>query len=384
MKQAPRKVWRAAGLLGLLAFAGALAAAENGDAKGEEVIAWPGKVVPGPEVILRLHRTTGKFLIYEGVLKRTQKSSSSYDEDDKFYLNMLCADQKDGRALLALWRTFTNRKRVEKLANGKTIDRILDESNDLLDLGPNSSLVGTTRCYAYDAQNQLAFRTGPVLTLKDGRQYYGTLISQDEQKVVFLTDQEKMDLPRANVVSIVEVPTPHFCLGEAPHYLFPIFSEHPVAPGKTWRFRMPLLMPIPQGSAAKVLPTQFYAAMTGRLRCVRDTHDGPMATVDYHVNGIFDSDLDEYKARLPNIFADSHFVHKLTLDGTVTVDVNRGRIVTKTEDAAVLLYAGTLVPQEGKPAKLDENKAEISSHLELKLLPPGTKLRSGAVVPPYE
>jgi hypothetical protein len=223
-----------------------------------------------------------------------------------------------------------------------------------------------------------------LLTLTDGRQYHGTLLSQDDQKTVFLTDEDKLEFPRANVLDLADVPTPHVCINEAPHYLFPIFSERKVAPGETWRFRVPLIIPIEQGGGAKVLPTQFNAILTGRLREVRQTAEGQLAVVDYHVSGLFDSDLDEFRERLPAVFTDNRIVHKLTGDGTVSVDVDKGRIVSKSELFTVVLYARALLAQNGKPPKLDENKAEITSRFELKLLPPGTQLRTGTVIPPYD
>jgi hypothetical protein len=376
MIHVPRKTLLAAGLAAAWAVAGACAEGEK--------IEWAERAVPGPATTLRLKRGIGKYLIYEGSLARAQRSGSSYEEADKFYLNVLCADQQEGRDMLAMQRTFFDRKRIEKLENGKTIDRIMENSNDLLNLGPNSSIVGTLRCYAFDPQNRLAYRTTQVVTLNDGRQYHGSVVTQDDRTVVFITDQDKLELPRANVVDIADVPTPHVCLNETPHYLFPMFSERAVAPGETWRFRMPVIMPIEHGAAARVLPTQFEAVFTGRLRAVRDTGEGKLATVDYHVSGLFDSDLDEFKARLPAVFTDNRVVHKLTGDGVVVVDVEKGRIVTKTEAFTIVFYASGPVAQGDKPPKIEENKAEITSRFELKLLAPGTKLLSGAVIPPYD
>jgi hypothetical protein len=383
MRQAPRNRLIAGGLLALALALGA-PAADKLDLHPEDMLAWRERAVPGPAVTLRLKHLVGKALIYEGALKRTQQSASSYEEEDQFYLNTLCADQQEGRDLLAMWRAFTERKRIEKLENGKTIDRILENANDLINLGPNCSIVGALRCYAYDAQNRVAYRTGQVLTLEDGRQLHGTLVSRDEQKTVFVTDEDKLEFPSASVRDVADVPTPHVCINEAPHYLFPIFSARNVSPGETWRFRLPLIIPVEQGAAGRVLPTQFNAVLTGRLREVRQTKDGRLAIVDYHVSGLFDSDLDEFRQRLPAVFADNRILHKLTGDGTVSVDLDKGRIMTKIEDFTFVLYASSLVAPDDKAPKQVENQAEISSHFELKLLAPGTRLRSGAVVPPYE
>jgi hypothetical protein len=39
---------------------------------------------------------------------------------------------------------------------------------------------------------------------------------------------------------------------------------------------------------------------------------------------------------------------------------------------------------EGKEPKELKNKAEVTSRYELKLIPPGTKLKSGNIVPEYD
>ena len=50
------------------------------------------------------------------------------------------------------------------------------------------------------------------------------------------------------------------------------------------------------------------------------------------------------------------------------------------EDSSEALEFG----KDGKPAKELENKAEITSRYEVKLVPPGAKLTTGAVVPEYD
>src|ERR1043165_697858 len=111
-------------------------------------LTWRLAVVPGPAVTLRLKRPVGKSMIYQGTLERDQKAASSYHEADAFYLNALCASQEDGRDMVAMLRSFIDRKRTEKLENGKQLERSLENSTELIDMGPNFNTVGTNlRCY---------------------------------------------------------------------------------------------------------------------------------------------------------------------------------------------------------------------------------------------
>ena len=123
---------------------------------------WRNAAIPGPAVKLRLVRPVGKSMIYQGTLDREQRSASSYHETDQFYVNALCAAREDGRDLMANLRSYLDRKRMEKLENHKSEEpRFIPNTTDLIDLGPNFNMVGTLRCYAYDAQNRL-LRTAPA------------------------------------------------------------------------------------------------------------------------------------------------------------------------------------------------------------------------------
>src|SRR5580765_6573227 len=83
-------------------------------------VTWRTAVVPGPAVTLRMKRPVGKSMIYQGSLDREQRSASSYHEIDSFYANSLCQSQQDGQDMIAILRSFLDRKRTEKLENGKT------------------------------------------------------------------------------------------------------------------------------------------------------------------------------------------------------------------------------------------------------------------------
>jgi len=104
------------------------------------------------------------------------------------------------------------------------------------------------------------------------------------------------------------------------------------------------------------------------------------------VRGGFDSAVPEFAGRFPEAFQAAHrLVHKISGDGVVTLDIEKGRILYKSEGFLLTLYASSTVPQApGKEAKRTENQAEIDAQYEIKLLPPGTRLKSDAVIPDYD
>ena len=351
----------------------------------DEPIVWSDHVTAGPAVTIKLKRNVGKPLIYQGSLDRSQESTNTYHETDTFFLNVLCADRADGLDLIAVWRTYVDRKRVERLANGKEIKPALPNSNDLINLGPNYSIVGSLKCYRYDDFNRLAYRSEQRLTTKDGRKLYGTVLKEEGDNVTFLTATDKVEIPKAEIESTKIIPYPHVCLNETPHYFFPIFSARAVSPGDTWKFKVPVIIPVDQ-PAGGVLPTQFDINYVGRLRDVRTVGGSQLATVDYQVSGAFDSQDPECAERFaPEALQNNRIVHRVTGSGSCTVDLDKGRILEKNEVINVTLYGHALIPQgnENKP-KEEENKASITSRYEYKLLAPGTKLLSGAVVPEYD
>ena len=363
----------------------------------EQAIVWHQNVVPGPAVTLRLKRVVNKSMVFQGSLDREQKSANSYHETDGFYLNALCANQEDGRDQMAFWRTFTDRRRSEKLETGKTIERALDNSNELIDMGPNFSIVGQSlRCYAFDQQNRIAYKTVQMVTLKDGSYVHGNVLNEDAKRITIATDDEKFDILRERIAKVENIPQPHVCINEAPHYMFPIFPERAVAPGDTWRFRVPTIIPLEQGLGAKVFPTQFDVIYNARLREVRDTPTGKVATIDYQIAGVFDSALPEFAPRFPEDFqVNSRITHRVSGEGTAMVDVERGWMLDRHENFNFYFYGKTNQSPEQKfdkngrlvsekPRKPIENKAEVISRFDLKLLLPGTRLKSGAVVQSYD
>ena len=351
----------------------------------DEPVAWTDRVVPGPAVTLRLKRVVGKPLIYEGSIDRTQEAANTYHETGTFYLNELCADRVDGLDLLAVWRTYVERKRTERLENGKTINAALPNTNDLINLGPNYSIVGTLRCYRYDDSNRLAYRSEQLVTMKDGRKLYGSTLKEEGDSVTFLTATDKFDLPKAEIESTKVIPYPHICVNDTPHYFFPIFSGRTVSPGDTWKFKVPVIIPAEQPNGG-VLPTQFDLNYIGRLREVRAAGGSQIAIVDYQVNGAFDSQNPECAERFAAGFLENNrIVHRLTGNGVCSIDVEKGRILDKSEVFNITLFAhATVAVGMDKPPKDEETKADLITRYEFKLLAPGTKLNSGAVVPDYD
>ena len=364
------------------------------DEKKDEPVVWTQKVVPGPAIEIRLKRNLNKVLVYEGSLDRSQQAATSYSEQDKFIATIVCASKKNevikGQNkeldMLAIRRTFTERKRSETLESGRKLAPVLPNTEDLINLGPNFDVINQVHCYAFDNQNIMACRTEQVLTLKDQSQLHGKVIREDDDKVFFMSGDDSIDVPRADIVSNVVVAVPHICMNESPHYLFPMFSERKVAPGETWAFKVPVIMPVEQGVPPRVWPTQFYVRMVARLREVTQAAGTQLAIVDYQLAGRFDSKSDEFAARFPASFHQANrLVHKLSGEGMLVVDVDNGRIMQKNETFHFTLYGSSIVVQApGKAAKEETHKAEISSHFEMKLVMPGTRLKNGAIIPPFE
>jgi hypothetical protein len=268
------------------------------------------------------------------------------------------------------------------------VDRILPNTSEFVNLGPNCDFVGNQRCYAFDSQNRMAYRADEEVVLKSGQRLVGTITQRDEQGVTILTrDSEQRQVKREEIVRSGAIPQPHVLQYDTPHYFFPIFSKNPVSPGDTWAFRVPAIIPIEQGEGRVVLPTQFEIRMVARLREVRGAGSGAeTAVVDYRFEGAFDSAKEPFSERFsPEFQQSSHVVHSIAGQGCVTVQLAQGRLLEKQEDFAVHLAADSSVAVSPSTAPKEQHqRADISSRLALRLLPPGAKLRNGEVVPPSE
>lgn len=372
-------------------YPGVLCAAsspENSKSGGNEALEWSQPVVPGPAVVLRSKQTAGKCRIYEGTMTRTQHAKNSYEAKDAFYLNVYCADRKGGMDRLAIERTYTGRRRVEILENGKRVEPVsLDNGRDLIKLGPNSEMAGNLRCYLFNSQNCIANRSETVYLTKTGRRYQGQVISENDEQITLVTNDEgKVVLRRADLAAEQAVDIPHVFHNENPHYFFPIFPQKKVAPGDTWRFKLPVIIPLEQGNPPRVLPTQFAITFTGRLREVRNAPEGQVAVMDYRIDVIFYSSDEAFTDRFPQFFrAANRVYHRVAGTGELSLDTGKGWMLHKSESLKITLYASSMVSDGAdKPPRFEENKAEIDSQFEIHLLQPGSRLKSGAVIPEYD
>lgn len=354
-------------------------------AAAEENIRWDFPARPGPAVLLRAKR--GRTAVYEAKLSRQQEGKSKFIETAHYYLNCRNTGKTaEGFDRLALVRAYLNRTFKEILENGKVNDRILDLANEYVNLGPNFEMFAGQRCYAFDAQNRLAFRSDEEVVLKEGGVLRGTVARRDESALTILTADGARTVSRAEVAETRLVPQPHLLQYDTPHYLFPIFSTRPVAPGDTWVFRVPVMIPLPQAGGQVLLPTQFEVRMTGRLREVRATTAGQSAVVDYRYSGQFDTSQPPHQERFTPEFRErNRLVHAINGSGWVEVQVEDGRLVAKEEAFTVGLSAeSTLVGVAHQAPKTDRSRAEVSSRFALRWLPPGTRLNNGEEVPPEE
>ncbi|MCZ7646624.1 MAG: hypothetical protein M5U26_15275 [Planctomycetota bacterium] len=345
-----------------------------------------GPVVDG-SVELRMRNPTGRTLVYEVRLDRTQEGNNRFTETAHFYLTSSCLDlTSEGLARIALARLYLDRSRKETLENGKTIDRIQPLTPELVNLGSNSDFVGGKRCYAFDAQNRIAYRTEDVVEMEDGTLLIGVLTKQDEASVTIETLDGPRMVARARIRRIYKIPTPHVLQFDTPHYFFPIFSSRPVAAGDRWAFKVPVIVPLEEPGVGRVLPTSFDVRLEASLRELRGGGDDQMATVDYAYEGKFDSSAEPFVGRFSQAFRDrNRVVHQLTGQGSAAVDVARGIVLEKTETFTILLAGSSLVPQpNNQPPKQEVRQDKLISRISLKLLPPGTVLRNGERVPPND
>ncbi|GMV78924.1 MAG: hypothetical protein AMXMBFR7_01080 [Planctomycetota bacterium] len=357
--------------------------------KGEapRMPAWEGRTGSGDAVTLRARVPVGKVHIYEVRVERSQAGENRFTETGDFYLTYAAMDRTpENMTRIAIRRTYLDRSRKEIHENKKVVDSILLNTDTLLNLGPNSDFVAQQRCYAFDDQNRIAYRSEDLVLLEDGRIHIGIKTKEDEDSVTLETTQGTQIFPRLRVKAVQKIPTPHILHDDTPHYLFPIFSARAVAPGDSWAFRVPVIVPLEQPDAANLLPTQFDARLEGRLREVRGQGDNRVAVVEYRFAGAFDSNASEYLGRFSESFRErNRLLHALEGSGTATVQVASGRILEKTETFTIRMEASSVVPQENnQPPKQEEKKVSLTSTITMRLLPPGTVLRSGVKVPSWD
>ena len=89
-------------------------------------------------------------------------------------------------------------------------------------------------------------------------------------------------------------------MGDSTHFLFPVFPEGPVEPGEPWK-AMRVNAVIRQRPGVPQLRTIFPIRFMGRLREVRQEEQGPVAVVDYHYWGLFDTSLPPFAERFEKV-----------------------------------------------------------------------------------
>jgi hypothetical protein len=351
-------------------------------------LTWPQPAQSGgPAVLVALTRTPGRFLLYDGTSTQQQEGKNKFTETSTFYLAVGNHGEQEGFDRVSFLRTYLDRSRKETLENGKVIDRIMPVESQYVNLGPNCEFVANSRCYAFDPRNRMGYREDAEILLKDGTRLVGAVVQRDENGFSFLTrDGEQRQVKNEEIARSGTIPLPHILQSDTPHYFFPIFSQRKVAPGETWAIRVPGVIPIERGDGRAVLPTQFEIRMVGRLREVRGAGNAQVAVVDYQYTGTFDSSQEPFTERFSPEFRErNRVVHSITGQGSTTVQLTPGRILDRQEEFTVHLTTDSSVTvSPNTPAKEEHQRATYTSRLTLKLVPPGTKLRNGEVVPPYD
>lgn len=305
---------------------------------------WQGPVRPGPAVLLEMRWTPGRERFYEGTYQRHQEGKNVFEENGSFYLSWLCVsrDQEEKLDFLTLRRVYRDRKRWEVLENGKKVERVLPTGVlDPVDLGHSPENIGGFHCHAFDPQQRLALRA-------EG-----------------------------------EASPPYVFERDAVHFFFPCFSKNEVSPGRTWRFRnIQALLPVPHGHQGAILPTQFPLFLECGLREVRQTGAERVAIIDYHFSGKFDSAADPFRARFPvNFHQEMRLIHALSGKGSIEFDLVRGRVSAKDEAAELGLHAEGWGRAEGVRRQQESSSIRLVSRMNIRLLPGGSRLDNGSVVP---
>ncbi len=338
----------------------------------------------GSGVVLQIKRNPGRVRVYEGNIQRSQVGNNNYTETGNFYLTFFTVDQTpEGFNRMAIRRSFLTRSRKETLENGRKIDRILPNTDVIMNLGPNFDFVAGKRCYAFDPQNRVAYRSESLVIMRDSAYKRGIIVTQNESFIVLETSVGRERLARARILKIEKIPTPHLFRYDTPHYFFPILSRRAVRPGEQWRFKVPVIIPLDQSGKTSMMPTQFDVTITGRLREIVGTGTERAAVIDYQLTGLFDTTQEPFTQRYSKEFLDrNRVVHEVSGKGSLQLQLDKGLILNKQENLTIKLFASSVVNKpNNQGTKLNENRATIQSSFQMKWIKPGTRLRTGATVP---
>ncbi|MCK6474316.1 MAG: hypothetical protein L6R28_21570 [Planctomycetes bacterium] len=293
---------------------------------------------PRGGVVVALKHEIGSPDIYKCTYSRSQEGADKYQEKGTFALKFETLGRTpEGYDLVTMVQQPLDIKRDEYHENSKKWirDMVVPHTIETVILGPNYRMVTNRRCYVFTSQNFIAQMKGEdIVTKTDGNIVRGTITAQDEHTLTIESLAEKVVLPRARVQKIESTPSPHVLRKETPHYLFPVFSRHPVTPGQAWQYRVPVIIPMSAPSTGRLLPSHFEVLAKAQLREVRDR----VAFVDYTYEGTFDSAAEEFRNRFaPEIHAAVRVVHRIVGKGWVSVDTENSRIVQKSENMTLTM-----------------------------------------------
>lgn len=325
--------------LALATCPSALAAQDEGEGEdGGRREAGPPDADPRAGVVVALKHEAGSPDYYKCSYTRSQDGADKYEERGTFALKYeTLGKTPEGYDLVTMVQQPLDIKRDEYQETKKKWikDMVVPHTIETVILGPNYKMVTNRRCYVFTPQNFIAQMRGEdVVTKTDGNIVRGTITAQDEHTVTIESLAEKVVLPRARVQKIESNPSPHVLRKETPHYLFPVFSRHPVTPGQAWQYRVPVIIPMSAPSTGRLLPSHFEVLTKAQLREVRDR----VAFVDYTYEGTFDSAAEPFRNRFaPEIHAAVRVVHRIGGKGWVSVDTESGRIIQKSENMSLAM-----------------------------------------------
>lgn len=333
------KILAALALVALSAFAHA--AQDEGEDGGRREAGPPGGDARNG-VVVALKHEIGSPDYYKCTYTRSQEGADKYEERGTFALKYETLGRTpEGYDLVTMVQQPLDIHRDEYQETKKKWirDMVVPHTIETVILGPNYKMVTNRRCYVFTSQNFIAQMRGEdIVTKTDGNIVRGTITAQDEHTVTIESLAEKVVLPRARVQKIESTPSPHVLRKETPHYLFPVFSRHPVTPGQAWQYRVPVIIPMSAPSTGRLLPSHFEVLAKAQLREVRDR----VAFVDYTYEGTFDSAAEEFRNRFaPEIHAAVRVVHRIGGKGWVSVDTENGRIVQKSENMSLAMEQKT-------------------------------------------
>ena len=351
----------------------------------------PTPVSDGNGTLLRLNHPLGKPLIYDVTFNRKMSGPSKFTETNSYYLYTFSNKKVDNLDLLSMVRSYTARNRDDVYENKKKVlGKILPMAPESVDLGPNFQVIGNQRCYAFDGQNNIAYRTDYMVELTDGSSRRGNIVRQedktlDENSITLETSSGQVMIPKANVKQIFTLATPHIVAADNVHFFFPILSRKPVEPGQSWAFKVPVLVPLGESQNVN-MSTYFDVRVKCTLKELSGSGDHQVALIEYQFSGLFDTAVPDYAARFGQDFLNAnHISTSVEGSGSMRMNVGTGIMLDKSEQAKISSSTSSQIPQpENQPPKEVHQEVIYTNSFTMKWLPPGTLLKDKTKVPPME